>query len=255
MALSNATSGFGTLLQRGDSGAGAGVIASKTVGTGDSTIVFKAKTAGTAGNTLSAGIVIAGLTTPLSVSIVGNALTVNSETDGSGAALSTVNDVIAAIYANSSAAMKFDADNGAGDGTGLVTASAVSVLAGGTAGAEIFTTIAEVTSLTGPDESSTDIDVTHMESPGGYRETISALKDGGSLNLSLNFLPADANQQGLRTDLAAGTRRNYRIIWSNIAATTYQFAGRVTSFSVSASLDDKLSATATIKITGDITTL
>lgn len=253
MSATQGTSGFGTLLKRGDGGVGAGTKASLTKGTTDSQIVIRWGTAGTAGNGKTVTIVESGTNTPLSVSVTTTDITINLETDGVGDSASTVNDVIAALYANETFRTYWEADDGVGDGTGILAAAATDTLAGGAAGAEVFTTVAEVTNISGPDESLELIDATHMESPGSRREFIPSLLDSGEITLDLNFLPSDANQNGLREDLNNRVRRNFQIVWTDDEETTYSFAGYVTSHSKTAQIDDKLSASVTIKITGDIT--
>lgn len=253
MAATQGTSGFGTLLQRGDGGVGAGVKASLTKGTTNSQIVIGWNTAGTVGNGKSVTIVESGNSTPLSVTVSTSAVTINLETDGGGSSVSTVNDVIAKLYANTTFAENWFANDGVGDGTGVLAAAAADVLASGAAGTEVFTTIAEVTNITGPGVSFELIDATHMESPDAFREYLPSLLDGTQVTLELNYLPADSNQYGLREDQLARTLRNFQIIWPDSGSTTDQFAAYVTDFTPSAQIADKLSASCTLKISGPIT--
>ena len=255
MAATQGTSGFGTLLQRGDGGAGAGTQASVTKGTTNTQIIIGWLEAGTAGNAKTVTIVAAGNNTPLTVSVSTSAITINLETDGSAASVSTVNDVIAKLYQNAVFEANYFANDGVGDGTGILAAATVTNLSGGAAGAEVFTTIAEITNISGPQNTLELIDATHMESPDAFREYIPSLLDGGEISFDLNYLPADANQLGLRDDLLARTRRNFHIVWTDTGGTTDLFSGYVTDFTPSAQIDDKLSASCTIKVTGPITRL
>lgn len=118
---------------------------------------------------------------------------------------------------------------------------------------EAFTTIAEIVNISGPGESLEMIDATHMESPNTYREYIPSLLDSGEITFDMNFLPALAAQTTLRTDLTGRTKRNFKLIFTDTGTTTYSFAGYVTSFEPNAQIDDKLSASATIKVTGPLT--
>ena len=118
---------------------------------------------------------------------------------------------------------------------------------------EAFTTVAEVTNLSGPSEGLEVIDATHMESPSSYREYLPSLLDSGEITFDLNFLPAVAAQTGVRTDMLNRTKRNWQIVFTDSGTTTYSFAGFVTAFEPSAQIDDKLSASATIKVTGPVT--
>lgn len=118
---------------------------------------------------------------------------------------------------------------------------------------ETFTTIAEVTNISGPSESLETIDATHMESPNSYREYIPSLLDSGEVSLDLNFLPGNTSQTGLRTDMQNRTRRNFEMVFTDSGTSKYSFSAYVTGFEVSAQIDDKLSASATLKVTGPVT--
>lgn len=118
---------------------------------------------------------------------------------------------------------------------------------------EVFSTIAEVTGFSGPGEKLDMIECTHMESPNSYKEYIPSLLDAGEISFDINFLPAHTTQTGLRSDMTGRTKRNFQIIWSDTGTTTYSFAGYITSFQPSAKINDKLSASVTIKVTSSIT--
>lgn len=118
---------------------------------------------------------------------------------------------------------------------------------------EVFTTVAEVKSISGPSLSMETIDATHMESPSGFREWLPSFKDGGEVSIDLNFLPSTAAQTGLTTDFKNRTKRNWKIFWPNTAATKWSFSGYVTGFTPSAAVGDILAASATIRVTGDVT--
>lgn len=97
-------------------------------------IVFRANYPGTAGNSLRVRIVVAGASTPLSVSISGNDVTINSATSGASAATSTARQVIDAVNGNKDISAVLGAElAAANDGTGVVAAFAFTNLTGGTA--------------------------------------------------------------------------------------------------------------------------
>jgi predicted secreted protein len=121
---------------------------------------------------------------------------------------------------------------------------------------EVFTTVAGITHIGGPDMKVDMIDVTSMDSPNGWREFIGGLKDGGSLRLTCNFDPQTATQSystGLLKDFVNRTKRNFQLVLSDAGATTWSFAGFVTDFPVDMPVDGKLSVDITIKITGQPT--
>lgn len=112
-----------------------------------------------------------------------------------------------------------------------------------------FTTIPEVRNIGGPELSVESVEATSLDSTGGYKEYISGLKDGGSVSFELNYT-GHAQQQLLRTDLAAGTLRDYRITWPNSPATVVDFAATVESFSMTTEPNAPVSVSVTLKISG-----
>lgn len=106
-----------------------GVVAS------DNAILYTAKEAGTAGNSITVRHVVAGNNTALSVSVSGSAITVNSATNGGGSATSTADAVVDAVNASTPAAALVSASSVIVDsnGTGVIAALAATNLAGGKA--------------------------------------------------------------------------------------------------------------------------
>jgi hypothetical protein len=242
---SSAVAGIGTTLAVGDSGVGAGTAASVEWGTTTAKIRIKWNQAGTAGNGKNITVVVSG-SSFVTTTLTSSAISITAPTTA------TVAQVIAYLYANETFQQYWDADYGAtpGDGSGTITARTVTPTAGGTNGTEVFTAIAEVKSLSGPNLSAAVIDVTNMDSTNRTREFITSLIDPGELTFQINFLPGNVGQKGIFNDMVAGTRRNYKITWSDAAGTTWTFAGLVTSFQPSSALEEALSASLTVKVTG-----
>ena len=120
----------GRLLRRGV----AGTRASLSDGAANQEIVFTAMTLGLSGDNFSAEIInAAGTAVTISGSFPNMKLSINNN---SGAA--TVNDLIAAIYADAEARKYFQVSSGGGDGTGLASALAETSLAGAAAGAGVY---------------------------------------------------------------------------------------------------------------------
>jgi hypothetical protein len=118
---------------------------------------------------------------------------------------------------------------------------------------EIFETIAEVTSINPPEMQSEDVKVSHMESPGGYHEYIPGMREAGEVSFDINFLPANPTHNGttgLAGDHRNRTVRNWRIDLAGGGA-FWLFAGYVKSFKVAIPVDDKVSASVSIKVTGE----
>jgi hypothetical protein len=96
-------------------------------------MVWTARNRGTGGNAITVAYVVAGASTPLSIGVVGNAITVNVATNGSSVATSTAAQVKAAVEASAAAnALVKLANAASNDGTGVVAAQAATALSGGT---------------------------------------------------------------------------------------------------------------------------
>lgn len=118
---------------------------------------------------------------------------------------------------------------------------------------EVFAVIAEVISIDGPSLDSDDVEVTHLLSPGGYREYKGGLKEPGEIALELNFLPGNASQDavtGLIKEYNDQTYKNYKITWPFTPAKTCVVSARVKTMGSTTPVDDRLTASVTLKLSG-----
>jgi predicted secreted protein len=95
------------------------------------------------------------------------------------------------------------------------------------------------------------IDVTSLDSLGGYREFIAGFRDGGEVSLEMNFTQATYND--MKDDFEDEATHNYQIVFGDTAATTFEFAGLVTALGTAVPLDDKVTASVTVKVSGQVT--
>lgn len=119
---------------------------------------------------------------------------------------------------------------------------------GNGASPEVFTTVAEATSITPPGPSRDAIDVTHMESAEKWREFIAGLKDGGEVEIEMNFVPGSASTDLILAQFDTDTVGNKQVVFTT--GEVWSFAALCTDFAPEAPVDDKMSATATFKISG-----
>jgi predicted secreted protein len=121
---------------------------------------------------------------------------------------------------------------------------------------EAFTTIAEVTDITGPGLVQDPLDVTSHESPGAFREFVGGLLDGGEVTFTINYVPTAATHDastGLIADMIARIIRNYQLVFPDVGATTWSFSALIAAFEPAEPVDDRLSAEVTLKVTGQPT--
>jgi predicted secreted protein len=118
---------------------------------------------------------------------------------------------------------------------------------------ETFATIAEVRSINGPGLTSDSNDITTHDTSDGFREFSQGLKDGGSLDFDINFVPTIAEHSassGLLANYLDGGRRNFQMVFPDQAQTTWVLHGFVQNFSINAPVDDVLTASVSIKLSG-----
>lgn len=115
---------------------------------------------------------------------------------------------------------------------------------------ESFTAVAEVNSIAGPTMTRNFIDVTSLDSTGGYREFITGFRDAGEVTLNMNF--TRDGYDNMKDDFESDSTRNYQIVMPDTGATTFEFAGLVTSIPLDIPTDDKITATVTIKLSGQV---
>jgi predicted secreted protein len=111
--------------------------------------------------------------------------------------------------------------------------------------------IAEVNSISGPTMSRDTIDVTSLDSTGGYREYIGGFRDGGTISLTMNF--TNATYVVMQTDYEDENSHHYEIVLPDTESTSLEFVGVVTEVPLEITADDKVTSSVTIKITGAVT--
>jgi len=116
---------------------------------------------------------------------------------------------------------------------------------------EEFTAIAEINSISGPNLSRDTIDVTSLDSTGGYKEFIAGFRDGGEITLEMNFTLAGYTD--MKDDFESDDTVNYQIVLPDTGATTFDFAALVTALGVGIPNNDKVTCSVTIKISGQVT--
>lgn len=115
------------------------------------------------------------------------------------------------------------------------------------AGTETFTAIANVTDITPPGIERETLDVTAHDSPDAWREFIGGLKDGGEVEIEVNYDPREHDT--LIDDFADPDPRNYKIVWPGTLG-EWAFGAILTNFEPEAPHDDKLAASLTFKVSG-----
>lgn len=120
-----------------------------------------------------------------------------------------------------------------------------------TAAASAFSTLAEVYSVTPPESTVDQVQVTHMKSPARRREYIPALSDNGTAACEMNFVPGSASDLLIEALITSGDVVEAEIEYPN--GTVVAFDCSVSGYSKAVPVDDRLTATVQFQVTGAVT--
>lgn len=109
------------------------------------------------------------------------------------------------------------------------------------------TTVGGLTSISGVEISADAIDVTTLDSTGGYREFIGGFKDGGEVRAD-GYLSDLGTAEAALVAKVGADEEECVISFSNGA--TWTFDGVLTGFSTSADLEDAIGFSLTLKVSG-----
>lgn len=126
----------------------------------------------------------------------------------------------------------------------------------GSGSPEDYVTILGIKSISGPSITRDTHDTTVMTSPGGWREFIGGLKDGGEVSFTANWLPRDTTQTDLQDEFdkdSCESRSNWRIVVPACPGEPevyLEFAGVLTGQNIEIPMDDLMGFEGTIKVSG-----
>jgi predicted secreted protein len=121
-----------------------------------------------------------------------------------------------------------------------------------------YVEIAQVRDISGPSMSADAVEVTARDTS-KWRTFTPGLRDGGEVTFDIIYDPdltshsASNTTTGLVYFLLNGTTKTYRLVMSQAGGTYFQFSAIVTAFSPETPLEDAMTASVTLKITGAVT--
>jgi hypothetical protein len=118
---------------------------------------------------------------------------------------------------------------------------------------EAFTTVGEVTDLSGPKRSMSIKKFLTHSSPGAAMEAIGVSIDNGSVTFTTNYVPTNATHVKLLADQAAFTKRNFKMVLPDAGNTTWCFTALVKDFDPSEKPGEVLEAKWSLELSGQIT--
>lgn len=134
---------------------------------------------------------------------------------------------------------------------GAISSNGVTLGRGAGESPEQFTTIGLVTNIGGPDGSATEINTTHLGS--AAMEFLIGLRDEGQVTFDILYDPDNATHQGLLTDRDNKTLREFQLSLTDSTPTTWTFQAYVQGFSMNVAVDEAVTASVTLRISGTVT--
>jgi len=110
--------------------------------------------------------------------------------------------------------------------------------------------IAEINAIEGPTMDKENIEVTALDTDGGYDEFITGFMEGGTLTLNMNF--SRSGYELMKQDFEIDVARDYRITLPDDEDTTLEFEGLVIEIPLTMEAENQLTADVTIQVTGEV---
>ena len=122
----------------------------------------------------------------------------------------------------------------------------------------VFVDVAQVRDISGPSMTQDAVEVTARDTS-KWRAFTPGLRDGGEVTFDLIYDPDLASHSatntttGLVNFLLTGTTKTFRLVMAQSGGDYFAFSGIVTAFTPESPLEDAMTASCTIKITGTVT--
>ena len=111
-----------------------------------------------------------------------------------------------------------------------------------------FSDVAEVMDITPPNQQADDVETTHYKSPNRTKEYTPGLIEPGEMSFGINWIPSDDTDLLLQGLKSSGAKRKMRVTWPN--GVTWSWTGYIKGFEPTAPIDDRMTATVTVKVSG-----
>lgn len=131
------------------------------------------------------------------------------------------------------------------DSTGYTTYTS-----GGTATPVAFSEVGEFKSWSGPNSSSSELDVTNLASTA--KEVLLGLTDFGDFSFDINVYLSDLGQTRLRTLMGSKALGQFKLVLPSGSITTATFNAYVKGMPMKGGVDKPLEGSVTLRITGEV---
>jgi predicted secreted protein len=110
--------------------------------------------------------------------------------------------------------------------------------------------ISDLSSISSPSMTTEEIDVTTLDSQGGFREFIAGFSDPGEVSISGFFVPGNPGQAALMTAFMNKTIEEFEILYPPELGVSWAFDAYVSAFQVTSETESAIGFEATLRVTG-----
>lgn len=112
----------------------------------------------------------------------------------------------------------------------------------------VYTQVAEVPNIQGPNQTKNTYDVTDLDSTGGYNEFIGGFKNGGEVTLDMFF--THDGYAAMKTIFESASNYFWKIVLPNDEQSIFGFEAPCTALGTQIPADEKVTAPVTLKVSG-----
>lgn len=118
------------------------------------------------------------------------------------------------------------------------------------ASSESFVEIADIIGIAPPAMSRDSVETTKHNTTDRYRTFIPGLRDGGEVTLQIQYDPTNTGHGDLYDDFNDDVAHNYQVVLPASIGETWSFSGFLTAMSEETPIDDRVTRSITIKVSG-----
>lgn len=118
----------------------------------------------------------------------------------------------------------------------------------------VLTKIAELIEIGLPNPQVDEVEATHFESPDRAKEYIPGLTDNGEITFGINFIAGSATDALITEAISAGEVRDMEVVIPALTASqTFAFSGMIKGYEKNVPINDRQTATITVRVNGAVT--
>lgn len=119
---------------------------------------------------------------------------------------------------------------------------------------DVLTKVAELIEIGLPNPQVDEVEATHFESPDRAKEYIPGLTDNGEITFGINFVAGSATDTLITEAISSGEVREMEVVVpAGASSQTFAFSGMIKGYEKNIPINDRQTATITVRVNGAVT--